>query len=162
TDRITLDDEFNVHTWLWTFLIRNQRAHFFYQAQTAPPRQHYVRFNTVTGAKELDIYPDWGGTTIKLQNLDGFCATGTATQNMYCVSRTKENKLGSIFTADNGSTWQDYAMAGEAARIKTQIGGYRRLTYDGYVVGTYTEYDAQPAGAPVSVKFFRIKTSAAD
>ncbi len=43
SDRITLDDEFDVSTCLSSFLIKDGKAHFLYMARTDPIRQHHVR-----------------------------------------------------------------------------------------------------------------------
>jgi hypothetical protein len=74
-DRITLDDEFEVHTWLSSFLVKDAKAHFLYLAQTNPPRQHYVRYDLKTARREVDLQPEFKGRRLSLRGLDGFLAT---------------------------------------------------------------------------------------
>jgi hypothetical protein len=71
-DRITLDDEFEVHTWLSSFLVKGGKAHFLYLAQTNPPRQHYVRYDLKTAKRELDIQPEFKGQQLSLAGWTAF------------------------------------------------------------------------------------------
>gem|GEM_PF-1370868 len=157
TDRITLDDEFNVHTWLETFLVKNGKVHFVYQAQTTPLREHYVRYDLATAKIDKNIYPDWGGETIKNNYLDGFCASRQDITEIYCVSRgNSDERIGVVYSSDNGETWHDYAKDNlnyAGYRGVYSIGGARSITSDGYLIGAYTESALNP---PV-VKFFKVK-----
>ncbi len=89
SDRITLDDEFEVHTWLSSFLVKDGKAHFLYLAQMNPPRQHYVRSDLKTARRELDLQPEFKGHRLSLRSLDGFFATGSdqAGSTLYCIGR---------------------------------------------------------------------------
>jgi hypothetical protein len=69
TDRISADDEFEVHTWLSSFLARDGKLHFLYLAQSKPSRQHYVRYDLRSGRRDLDLSPQFKGQTIRLEGL---------------------------------------------------------------------------------------------
>ena len=154
TDRITLDDEFDVHTWLWTLIVKNGKVHLPYRATTDPYRQHYVRFDLATAKKDLDIYPVWKGETISFLDLDGFCATRVSQSDfpIYCVSGTVDNRLGVLVSYDNGTSWHDYAVSDFNDQNLYAIGGAREVTADGYIIGSYT--DASTINA---VRFFKVK-----
>ncbi|MHB9027160.1 MAG: BNR-4 repeat-containing protein, partial [Candidatus Latescibacterota bacterium] len=64
SDRISLDDEFPVHTWLSNFMEKDGKLHFLYNAQAPLNRQHYVRYDVKTGKREIDIQPEFKGTSI--------------------------------------------------------------------------------------------------
>jgi hypothetical protein len=62
-------------------------------------------------------------------------------------------------SADNGATWNDAGEQGAsfpANRIFYALGGARRPTADGYVIGTFTEYDLGTAANP-KVRFFKMR-----
>ena len=154
TDRITLNDEFDVHTWLWTLIVKNGKVHLPYRATTDPYRQHYVRFDLATAKKDLDTYPVWKGETISFLNLDGFCATRVTQSDfpLYCISRTVDGHLGVLVSYDNGTSWHDYAVSDFNDQGLYAIGGAREVTADGYIIGSYT--DARTINA---VRFFKVK-----
>ena len=155
TDRITLDDEFNIHTWLWTLIVKNGKVHLPYMAQASPyNRQHYVRFDLSKAKKDLDTYPEWKGKTISFQSFDGFCATRVTQPDypLYCISETTDRRLGVLVSYDNGTSWYDYAVSDFNNQNLYAIGGAREVTADGYIIGSYT--DASTINA---VRFFKIK-----
>ncbi|MEK7633617.1 MAG: hypothetical protein AAB437_02125, partial [Patescibacteria group bacterium] len=159
TDRITLNDEFDVHSWLWTIIVKNGKAHFAYMAQFPLPntRQHYVRYDLSTAQKDLDIYPVWKGEIISFLNLDGFCATHVSQSDfpIYCISRSYPDlHLGVLVSYDNGTNWHDYAVSDFNDQNLYSIGGAREITSDGYIIGSYTD-----ARDPFPVRFFRIKAN---
>src|SRR5439155_1543861 len=49
-DRISLDDEFEVHSWLSAFLAKDRKLHLVYWAKNSPQRQHYVRYDGASGS----------------------------------------------------------------------------------------------------------------
>ncbi len=158
TDRITLNDEFDVYTWLSTFVIKNNKAHFVYWAQMTPSRQHYMRFDLTTGEREIDMQ-NWKGDSTAILNLDGFCATKKSDPNsyLYCASRSIDNRIAIIYSSDNGASWHDLAKTAVIPGNPHQIGGAREISADGYMSGTYSEINSGVA----SVKFFRVSTSVA-
>ncbi|HEX2473386.1 MAG TPA: hypothetical protein VHK01_01495, partial [Lacipirellulaceae bacterium] len=160
-DRITLDDEFEAHTWLESFFVRDGKAHFLYLAQTNPPRQHYMRYDVATAKRELDIQPEFKGQTLSLRNLDGFFATRFAEPNatIYVVSRDAgASRLACLASDDDGSTWRDYAVGPTVTNIYA-IGGCREVTDDGWIIGSFTEQIASTLdpGGGSKVRFFRIR-----
>ena len=163
TDRITLDDEFESHTWLESFFVRSGKAHFLYLAQTRLPRQHYVRYNTAAAKRELDVYPDFKGDSLSLRNLDGFFAVDSTSTNgkIYAISRdAAKNRLACLVSSDNGSTWQDHAVSGPVKQLYS-IGGCRETTHDGWIIGSFTDQAGTTANASAKSKvyFFRAPTT---
>ena len=159
-ERVTLDDEFNSHTWLSSFLVKDSKAHFLYLAQMQPPRQHYVRYDLRTAKRELDIQPEFKGNQLSLRGLDGFFATRTAEPDatLYCVGRDAgASRLVCLASDDNGSTWRDHAVS-ETVINPYAIGGCREVTADGWIIGSFT--DQISTNGSGKVYFFRIPASA--
>lgn len=160
-DRITLDDEFEAHTWLSSFLVRGNKAHFLYLAQTSPPRQHYTRFDLTTAARELDLQPEFFGKALRLRGLDGLFATRRTDPSapIYVISRDSHaNRLACLVSHDDGTTWQDYAVSSEVANVYA-IGGSQEVTADGWIIGSFTEQigpTTDPGGGS-KVHFFRVR-----
>jgi len=154
---VSLPDEFEAHTWLSSFLCKGGKVHMLYLAQTDPPRQHYVRYDVVTGDREVDLQPEFRGETFALQGLDGFFASAPhdPASALYCVVASS-GRIGCLISRDNGSTWHDYALSVPVEQPYS-IGGCRQITADGYVIGTFTSTPSV-ADAPSQVWFLRIKT----
>jgi len=164
TDRITLNDEFDFHTWLESFFTRDGKAYFLYLTQSQPPRQHFVRFDLQTGKREVDLQPEFRGRELSLRNLDGFLATRTAEPNgtIYAVSRdANASRLACLASEDNGNTWHDHAVSAPVTNPYA-IGGCREITSDGFIIGSFT--DQIPAmtntNARPKVYFFKIQSGA--
>lgn len=156
--RISLEDEFQVHTWLSSFLPLDGKVHFLYLAMTNPARQHYVRYDIATGKREADVQPRFGGETIPLQGLDGlFASRRRSGSALYCVGNDGGH-LACLVSHDNGKRWHDYARTQETFRLYA-IGGCRAVTSDGYIIGTFTDQAGEnPTNSQQSrVFFFRIK-----
>lgn len=159
-DRITLDDEFDVHTWLESFFAGGGKAHFLYLAQTTPPRQHYVRYDLATGRRELDLHPEPKGQNLSLRNLDGFLATtaGREKPTIYAISRdANSSRLACLASNDNGATWQDHAVSPPVGNPYS-IGGCREVTPDGWIIGSFTDQTTATtvSASGATVYFFRI------
>jgi len=157
--RITADDEFEFHTWLSSFLVKDGKVHFLYLAQCKPQRQHYVRYDAETGKRDVHHAPAFKGKTVSLRGLDGFFAArsdrpGSA---LYCVGHDG-GRIGCLVSEDNGETWRDYARSEEKFHPYS-IGGCREVTEDGYVIGSFTDQVSSPASLKRDsrVYFFRIK-----
>ncbi len=160
-ERITLDDEFESHTWLSSFLVRDGKAHFTYLAQTTPPRQHYVRCDVASGRKERDVHPEWKGEKLSLRSLDGFFASRASLPGapIYCVMRdAAESRLACVASDDGGETWYDYAVS-ERVSAPYSIGGCRELTGGGLVIGSFTDQLAATTdpGGGSKVYFFKLQ-----
>ena len=156
--RITLDDEFESHTWLSNFMVKDGKVHFVYLAQTSPNRQHYMRYDIETATREIDQQPLFQGETISLRGLDGFFASrlDQPGSTLYYVSMAG-SKIGCLASDDNGSTWHDYALTDSAFPSIYSIGGCRQITDDGYIIGSFTATGYNPP----RVYFFRIDTNPA-
>jgi len=139
TDCITLGDEFNAHTWLSSFMAKDGKVHFFYEAQRTPPREHYIRYESRTGRREIDRWPGFSGQAISIMNLDGFFATRATRQGLplYCISVWNQ-RIACLASDDNGDTWYDYAVS-ERQFTPYGVGGCRELTADGYIIGSFTQ-----------------------
>ncbi len=160
-DRITLDDEFEAHTWLSSFFVRGGKAHFLYLAQTQPPRQHCVRYELGTGRRERDRSPRFGGERISLRSLDGYFAVRADLpgSTIYCIARdADESRIACLASDDDGESWYDYARSDLVANPYS-IGGCREIGPDGAILGSFTELIApttDPSGGS-RVQFFRIQ-----
>jgi len=158
--RITLDDEFDVHTWLSSLMAKDGKVHFLYMAQTKPqPREHYVRYDVATGRQDVRIRPKFKGDQIKLLGLAGFFAAQPSLKDgpLYCVSNNA-GRIACLASDDNGQTWYDYAVTDKTYKPYS-IGGCRELTDDGYVIGTFTDQVASTAdlSSKCKVYFFKIR-----
>jgi len=160
SDRITLDDEFEVSTWLSSFLVKDGKAHFLYLARTEPQRQHHVRYDVATGKRELDHQPNLRGDKLGIRSLDGFFATRSGASNspLYCVAGDERGSgLACLVSHDNGVTWLDHAVS-VPFKQPYAIGGCREVTPDGWIIGSFTDVTGTTNnGALVGrVHFFRI------
>jgi len=162
--RISLDDEFEVHTWLSSFLVKEGKAHFVYQAQTKPPRQHYTRFDVATGRCDVHLQPEFRGKTARLQGLDGFFATSSdgGSQPLYFLMQDSGH-VACLKSHDNGETWHDFAKSEETFSIYS-LGGCREISDDGYILGTFTDQHGSnlTPDRKSKVYFFRIKAAGND
>ena len=158
--RITRGDEFDCHTWLSSFRVKMGKVHFLYLAQRKPPRQHYVRYDIETGARDIDRQPELAGASLSLRGLDGFLATrsdrpGSA---IYCVM-PDGGHLACLVSLDNGETWLDHGKSGGTFHLYS-VGGCREITDDGAVIGSFTDRGGsnQTLARDSKVYFFRTRT----
>ena len=159
SDRITLDDEFEVSTWLSNSLIKDGKAHFLYLARTEPLRQHHVRYDIATGEREIDHQPELRGGKLALSGLDGFFASRSSEPDspLFCISHdARSTRLACLRSDDNGATWQDHALS-EPFTSPYAIGGCREVTPDGWIIGSFTDVTGnKKSGLKGRVHFFRI------
>lgn len=159
TDRITLDDEFEVHTWLSNFLAKDRKLHFFYQAQTQPSRYHYMRYDLVKAAREIDLSPEFKGEKLSMIGLDGFFAARASLPNspLYATFNW-QGHIACVASDDNGETWYDYAVS-EKVFKPYSIGGCRELTSDGCIIGSFTDQQSSTLdpGGGCPVDFIKIR-----
>lgn len=159
--RITLDDEFEFHTWLSNFIVKDGKAHFFYMAQTEPQREHYVRYDIATGKQDVRIQPEWKGETLRIAGLDGFFATEQG-KALYAVGQY-QGHLVCLVSRDNGMTWHDYATSEETFNVYS-LGGCRRIAVVGVaggesaIIGSFTDQGGSnlASGQDSKVYFFRL------
>jgi hypothetical protein len=160
-ERITLDDEFEYHTWLSSFAWKGRKLHFCYEAQTTSPREHYVRYDADTGRRELDVQPRFAGQTISILGLDGFfCSAGDAPGDELFFVGHAAGRLGCLVSRDNGTTWHDFAIS-DLRCSPYSIGGCRRVvTINGrrHIIGSFTDQSGGTAIAEgrSKVYFFKI------
>lgn len=158
---IVLDDERTKTTrnWLANTLFKGSKIHFFYRAES-PARQHYVRYHWYPSPLiDTNVYPKWVGTSVDLVGPDGFFASdAVANTPLYAVSAASNRAVGVLVSYDNGESWLDYAQSSPIAanRAMYALGGARRLSPDGYVLGTYSEYDPEEP-TNVLVRLIKIK-----
>lgn len=150
TDRVSLDDEFEVHTWLSSMSTQGGKLHFAYLAQfPATPRQHYMRFG-LGGEREIDLTPEFRGESLWVASLDGFF---TEEQDTLFYTSQYGGHLVTLRSADKGATWQDHARS-EVAFSPYAIGGARQ-TSRGHVLGTFTN---TPANVTPQLYLLRVST----
>lgn len=156
--RITLDDEFEVHTWLASGLATAEHWHGLYLAQTNPVRQHYIRYDLKTGKKQIDRYPEVAGESINLRGLDGYLVSDATDPNRLFVLGNDSGHLACLVSQDAGQTWHDYARTEDTYGLYS-IGGFRRLTSDGAIFGTFTDQQSpeEITDRKSKVYFFRIE-----
>jgi hypothetical protein len=163
SDVICLADEYSVETWLGAFYIKNGKSHFAYRAGAPLSRQHYTRFDSKTGKRDRDSWADdprheWRGNRIVLSGTSGLFASelGRPDSPLYAVQCTPDGHIGCLSSPDNGQTWHDHARSERAFSHVYAIGGCRRVTSGGQVIGSFT---ARPnPEQPWSVYFFAIPT----
>jgi hypothetical protein len=143
TDRVSLNDEFDVHTWLSNFLAKAGKLHFFYESQLTPPRERYVRYDLRTGQPDVDLRPRFGGESLDFCRLDGFFAADPddPAGPLFCVGNGPQasNRVACLASRDNGATWHDYALSESTFGVLYSITGCRRVTRDGQVIGAFTD-----------------------
>jgi hypothetical protein len=156
TDRISLDDEFQLNTWLANMLVKDGKVHFLYHGKT----MHYVRYDLTSGKKDVALDGRlFGGMDIVLHHVSGLLASRPDQPGslLYCVSRDPSLRtLACLVSSDNGSSWSDHATASRQFVGNYATGGARTITADGYVIGSFTESSGR--GEP-GVWFFRVPAS---
>ena len=158
--RVSLDDEFDCHSWLSSFLFKGGKVHFLYLAQTGEPRQHYIRLDSGTGRRDVDIWPEFRGKTLSLRGLDSFFASSDQSvhSTLYAVGKGTDEHMICLRSEDNGGTWEDFARS-RKAYVPYAVGGCRRLTKEGYILGTFTD-QAKPGDVEAEAKVFFLRVKA--
>ena len=155
TDRISLDDEFQVQSWLANMLVKDGKVHFLYEGRTV----HYVRYDRATGKKDVALDGErFAGADIALSHVSGMLASRLDEPGspLYCVSRDPARRtLACLVSRDNGNSWSDYALAKRKFFNHYATGGAQQITDDGYIIGSFTAFPT-PRG-PRGVWFYRIK-----
>jgi hypothetical protein len=168
TDEITPPDERCATTWLSTFLVKGDKAHFVYHAysESPPPlidRPHYVRYDLATAQIVRNVVP-FKGDTISIKNMEGVCSTRRSIKEIFCVSKSNGNNIDSriavLKSEDNGLTWRDHALGPLPSSPPPNtyaLGGSPQVTDDGYIIGSYTEITGPVSGV---AKFFKVASLA--
>ncbi len=141
--QISKDNEFDVHTWLSAFMVKDRKLHFVYWAETSPQRQWYRRYDTTTGKSELETENIFPGRLQEKPNDSGAFAAQRMVRDstLYFVSTVDNRKrLACLASDDNGVTWYEYATSDRLFPFRVySIGAARELTQDGMIVGTFTD-----------------------
>jgi hypothetical protein len=138
--RISLDDEFQLHTWLSSFFAKRGKVHFLYLAQGQPPRQHYMRYDIATGRRDVDLQPEFQGQSMRILSLDGFFASRADRPDspLYCIGHDG-GRVTCLVSRDNGQSWHDHARSEQSFDNLYALGGCRELSDDGWILGTFTD-----------------------
>ncbi|MSS71203.1 MAG: hypothetical protein EXS64_06920 [Candidatus Latescibacteria bacterium] len=160
SDQINLNDEYDYHTWLSSFMVKDGKLHFIYRyaAPEASMRQHYVRYDLKTCHRDIDVYPTFRGQEISLCHLDGFFASRASEPGspLYCTM-VQEGRIACLASDDNGETWYDYGVS-EPFLHPYSVGGCREVTADGHIVGSFGNPQQNNDTETVSpVYFFKFK-----
>jgi hypothetical protein len=151
--RITLDDEFDVHTWLASFQIKGGKVHFLYMNQGPPAKEYYVRRDMRSGAEDCRTTLD------SVLSLSGLLVTAddSPTSPLYCVS-SKDQHLVALVSRDNGSTWTLYART-EATFNEYSLGGFNTMAPGGWIIGAFTDQKGSNGAGELESKvyFYRLK-----
>jgi hypothetical protein len=164
-DRISADDEFEVHSWLSAFLAKDRKLHFVYWAKNTPQRQRYLRYDTATGQREIDREPLLAGWSVAEPNDSAALVAErrAARGALYCISTVNDRKrLACVVSADNGASWRDFALGADVFRHRVySIGAARETARDGWIIGTFTDVDPKAElyteADSGKVYFFRIR-----
>ncbi len=158
TDRISLDDEFEINSWLANMLVKDGKVHFIYRGRA----MHYVRYDLASGRKDVALDGgQFGGTSISLSHVSGLLASRADHPGspLYCMALDPARRaLACLVSRDNGGTWSDHAVA-DADTFPGNayaIGGARQVTDDGHVIGSFTGR-IRSGGFCEGVWFFRTK-----
>jgi hypothetical protein len=140
-DLISLESEFDVTTWLANALPRFGKLHAIYETQSVPRRYNYVRMNTVRGEIDLRIAPDFGGSSLRLQGLDGGLASqaGNPDASIFCVVRDANRaRLACVRSDDQGASWRDWAVSPDFVSPYA-VGTCREISAQDEVLGLFTD-----------------------
>jgi len=143
--QISKDSEFDVHTWLSAFMVKDGKLHFVYWAETKPQRQWYRRYDVATGRAEIETENIFANREQEKPNDSGAFAArrAVADSTLYFVSTLEDRKrLACLASDDNGRTWYEYAISDRRFPFRVySIGTARDLTSDGMIAGTFTDVE---------------------
>jgi hypothetical protein len=156
---ISLEEEFDVHTWLSSFAIKGGKLHFAYMAQSTPGREHYMRYDIESAQRDIHLSPQFGEKDYQVRGLDGFFATASESADtpLHYVG-AYNGHIVCLVSRDNGATWRGHARLEEVFN-PYGIGGFRDITEDGYLVGTFTDSGGTGANAKSKVHFIKIRAA---
>lgn len=162
TQGIVPPDELEATTWLSNHIARAGKLHFFYYAYDGAniDRQHHVRVDIATGQRDVDTQPEWRGQNLTIKSLDGFFAADPDDPDgpLFAVSRDPAGRIVVLASDDDGVTWFDYAASAPLVAGPDSLyalGGFRRVTTDGQLLGAVTVVDGSGSGAN-QLLFFRV------
>jgi len=168
SQQISLDDELDDHSWLCSCVPKRDKVHFVYSTIDASKkypepsfiRLNYVRCDAETGKKDFHRQGEFRGHRIRLNKWNGFMASRSSDPNapLYCIMADDE-RLACLASHDNGQTWSDHAIGETQFTDTYSIGGFREVTSDGHILGTFTDRVQSPLDPKgiCPVYFFKIK-----
>ena len=171
SQRISLDDEFEDHSWLCSCLPKQGKVHFLYSTSSSSKKSrkgrrkriNYVRCSAKTGKKDFHRTGEFRGKRIRLNKWNGFLATCRREPEfpLFAVMADDE-RLACLVSHDNGQTWLDHALGGTTYTDCYSIGGCREVSDGGYILGSFTDRVQSPLDPKgvCPVYFFRIQTRA--
>lgn len=157
TTEITLPEERPCTTWLTAFAVTRHKAHLFYLAAPNLSVVRYRRFDLDAG--KFDAVEDTfapGGVTFDNPGghfLNGFFATSPRDGTLFLTSRTADNRLAIVASADEGTTWRLASRTDPLDDHLYAIGGQRQVTSDGKIMGSFTHDSLRPTKA----RFFQAR-----
>ncbi|HUD20013.1 MAG TPA: dockerin type I domain-containing protein [Patescibacteria group bacterium] len=175
TDMLIFHSELTGSSWLSSFIVKNNKIHFVYNTWDLNNGtwirgpQYYARYDLTTGQRDKFIEGTWKGETLAISNSSAVCATDRAdTQSpIYCTSADKDRRMVTLVSYDNGDSWHDFAVSApfppdpqfpalnnDNYENIYSIGGYRSITSDGMIIGTFTELSGVLHDA--RIHFFKI------
>ena len=99
---------------------------------------------------------------LSLSGLDGFLTYPPSDPNRLYLIGNDSGHLACLASDDAGQSWKDYARSEQSFGLYS-IGGYRQITDDGSIIGSFT--DQKPPDAVTDQKstvyFFRIAANKA-
>ncbi len=146
---VSLPGEADQDPWLWSLIVKRGKLHGAYEVPLLSPRvQHYFRYDTATGVKDIDTTV-WGGASLSFKSLSGALVSNPITQRIYAVSKnndvtSSDTRIGALYSDDDGVTWHDYALSvslGGPSSTQTvySIGAAATATAWGSLFGSYTQ-----------------------
>ena len=157
SDMINLTDEVTPWgTWLASMHVKRGKVHFVYRTvnpwepaklgnpKPIVPRQHHMRFDGQSGKREIDSWRARGGLKgrrIRIEAVSMLLASDPRNPSgpLFVVGRGGDNHVSALVSHDNGATWKDCATSAKPYGGIYALGGFRCLTPDGKVIGTFTK-----------------------
>jgi hypothetical protein len=157
TTEVTHRSERPCSTWLGAFAVTRGRAHFAYKIDAdkgdlrceLESSMRYQRFDVAGGIREADV-SGFAPADVPVDSRDGFFATSPRDGTLFFAGRTTENRIAIVASADDGRTWMRASETEPLTDNLYAIGGERRVTAGGRLLGSFT-HDVVPA----AVRFFQ-------
>jgi len=159
TDPVTGPEELGVHTWLASMIATRDHLHLHYLRQSDPPRHCVVRWNVTTGHRDPPGVCDLSGETLSPLSLDGFFCAPAGSSRSLAVLASRYGRLVCLRSDDAGATWRDHAVSAAAYGVYA-LGGCRRATPDGWIIGAFTDTRGVATGDAARVYFVRVRWDA--
>jgi hypothetical protein len=135
---VTQVSDLGVSNWMDNLLPWKGKVHFVY---TNTNGQRYVRY-AMGQSPGFDKRVDQiQGETLKLGGLGNFFAGDEQTGFLYLTGPWLGGGIATLISRDNGDTWHDFALSVlTPAPSVYATGGARKVTAEGSIIGTFTDY----------------------